>query len=259
MQATRLFLLQTHAQDAAILDPLTAFLKDHATSVSRVMVSPDALDGTDQAALDTLAQIRASTTAPTQSDACVPAILIAVGLSASFALWMDMLDRVRPKKTRIRHSTVIHPEVIEQPSVLSGVIALAPFLGFDFSLSSAGFGPDRFAQWRLARCRGALASLFGRGAVAAPQDHGCWSDQARVRWADLARRLPFASVAQTLPSLKRPTVLVLDARARADQVEVQLCTLSGKVAVMDSPMAMPQVGHVTLAAVDWIHKGLGST
>jgi hypothetical protein len=124
-----------------------------------------------------------------------------------------MLDRVRPKKTRIRHSTVIHPEVIEQPSVLSGVIALAPFLGFDFSLPTARLGPDRFAQWRLARCRGALASLFGGGVVARPQDHGCWSDQGRVRWADLAQRLPFASVAQTLPSLKRPTVLVLDAKA----------------------------------------------
>ncbi len=259
MQATRLFLLQTHAQDAAFLDPLTEFLKGFTASVSRVMVSPDALDGTDQAALDTLAQIRASTASPAQSDTSAPTILIAVGLSASFALWLDMLDRIRPKKTRIRHSTVIHPEVIEQPSVLSGVIALAPFLGFDFSLSTARLGPDRLAQWRLARCRGALASLFGGGAVAAPQDHGCWSDQGPVRWADLARRLPFASVAQTLPSLKRPTVLVLDAKARADQVEVQLCTLSGKVSVMDSPMAMPQVGHVTLAAVDWIHKGLGST
>jgi hypothetical protein len=28
---------------------------------------------------------------------------------------------------------------------------------------------------------------------------------------------------------------------------------------MDSPMTMPQVGHVTLAAVDWIHKGPGPT
>lgn len=223
------------------------------------MVSPDALDGTDQAALDTLAQIRAAADDSNQSGAAPSAILIAVGLSASFALWLDMLDRIRPKKTRIRHSTVIHPEVIEQPSVLKGVVAIAPFLGFDFSLTTARLGPDRFAQWRLARCRGPLAALLGKSAVSRAQDHGCWPQQGPVRWADLARRLPFASVAQILPSLKRPTVVVLDAQSRAAQVEVQLCTLSGKVAVMDSPMTMPQVGHVTLAAVDWIHKGPGPT
>ena len=259
MQAARLFLLQTHEQDAAILDPLAAFLRDSAASVSRIMVSPDALDGTDQAALDTLSQIRAAVDASNDSGSSASVMLIAIGLSASFALWLDMLDRIRPKKTRIRHSTVIHPEVIEQPSVLTGVIALAPFLGFDFSLSTARLGPDRFAQWRLARCRGPMAALFGRAAISRAQEHGCWSAQGPVRWSDLALRLPYASVAQNLPSLKRPTVLVLDAQSRAAQVEVQLCTLSGKVAVMDSPMAMPQVGHVTLAAVDWIHKGPGPT
>ncbi len=222
-------------------------------------MSPDALDGTDQAALNALAQIRAASDASNDSGAAASAILIAVGLSASFALWLDMLDRIRPKKTRIRHSTVIHPEVIEQPSVLTGVVAIAPFLGFDFSLTTARLGPDRFAQWRLSQSRGPLAALLGKAAVSRTQDHGCWPGQGPVRWADLAQRLPFASVAQILPSLKRPTVLVLDAQAQAAQVEVQLCTLSGKVAVMDSPMAMPQVGHVTLAAVDWIHKGLGST
>jgi hypothetical protein len=104
-----------------------------------------------------------------------------------------------------------------------------------------------------------LAALVGQATVSRAKEHGCWSEQGPVRWADLARRLPFASVAQILPSLKRPTVLVLDAQSRAAEVEVQLCTLSGKVAVMDSPMTMPQVGHVTLAAVDWIHKGPGPT
>ena len=82
MQATRLFLLQTHAQDAAILDPLTEFLKGFTASVSRVMVSPDALDGTDQAALDTLAQIRASTASSAPPNALAPTILITVFLSA---------------------------------------------------------------------------------------------------------------------------------------------------------------------------------
>ena len=259
MQAARLFLLQTHTQDAAILDPLAEFLRQAGRDVSRILVPPEVLDGTDQAAIATLSQLRDASGAVTTDASRPKTILIAFGISASFALWMNILDLTKPKKTRIRSSTVIHPDVIEQPPVLDGVIAASPFLGFDFLRNSAVLGTDRFSEWRLAQSRGALAGLLGGFRVQRPREHGCWGEFGPIRWDELAKRLAYASVAKTLPSLKRPTVLILDSGDMADRTEVQLCALSGKVGVMDSPMTMPEVGHVTLVAVDWILKGPGQT
>jgi hypothetical protein len=62
-------------------------------------------------------------------------------------------------------------------------------------------------------------------------------------------------VVELLPSLKRPTALILDADGQAANVEVLLRSLSGRVSVLDSPMRCPDLSQVTLAAVDWILKG----
>ena len=107
MQAARLFLLQTHTQDAAILDPLAEFLRQAGRDVSRILVPQEVLDGTDQAAIATLSQLRDASGAVTTDASRPKTILIAFGISASFALWMNILDLTKPKKTRIRSSTVM--------------------------------------------------------------------------------------------------------------------------------------------------------
>lgn len=251
MQPARLFLLEFQAQNADVLTPLRAALTSAGHRVTPVMIDPDALDGSDASALRVLQQLRAEKT-----DAS--AVVVGVGLAATFALWMDSLDLAKPKTKRLGSQIVTLDNEWEFGPALSGVVAIYPFLGFDFSLSGHPKKAEGLTEWRLDQSRGALRRLLGGMSVKGPADHG-FPKAASLQWAPLAQCLPFASVAKLIPSLKRPTVVVLDGGGGLARAEVELCALSARVQVMDSPAVFPQLAHVTLAAVDSLQKGTAPT
>jgi hypothetical protein len=251
MQQTPLFLLEIRGSSPSYLTPLRSALHAAGHPVTPVVVDPDALDGDDASALRVLQQIRA---AKQESSA----VVVGVGLAASFALWMDSLDLAKPKRLRFGSQTLTLDHEWEKGPALTGVVALYPFLGFDFSLSGRPSKAEGFTQWRFEQSRGGLARFLGGQEVPQAHDHGSPRGEL-IRWSQLSRCLPFASVVKVLPSLKRPTVIVLDTGTRHDRVEVELCALSAKVTLMDSPAVFPQLGHVTLAAVDSLQKGAAST
>ncbi|MBU3724871.1 MAG: hypothetical protein FGM18_05080 [Burkholderiaceae bacterium] len=252
MQQVRLFLLEFQAQNTDLLTPLRAALSAAGHLVTPVQIHPDALNGTDESALRVLRDIRAAKT-----DAS--AIVIGVGLAASFALWMDTLDLAKPKTVRLGSQMVPLENEWAFGPALSGVIVIHPFLGFDFSLSGRPAKAEGVAEWRLAASRGRLKGLLGGFAVTRADDHGLLASARHVYWGQLAQCLPFSSVAKLVPSIKRPTVMILDCADASDRIEVELCALSAKVRVMDSPAAFPQLAHVTLAAVDSLQKGAAPT
>ena len=252
MQQTPLFLLEIKGSSPAHLTPLRSALQAAGHPITPVVIDPEALDGTDASALRVLEQIRA---AKKESSA----VVVGVGRAASFALWMDSLDLAKPKRLRFGSQTVTLAHEWEKGPAFTGVVAVYPFLGFDFSLSGRPAKAEGFTQWRFEQSRhGLLAGVLGGQAVSLAHDHGSPVGES-LRWSELACCLPFASVVKLLPSLKRPTVLVLDCAAQFDRVEVELCALSAKVSLMDSPAVFPQLGHVTLAAVDLLQKGAAST
>lgn len=253
MQLERLFLLDVGAKQASVLDPLDAALTAAGQRTTRLIVPEDSLDGSDAAALHLLDEIRNACAAHERP------VLIGVGLGASLALWVDALDLSKPKRVQLGPRSVTLEHEFERTALLSGVVAIAPFLGFDFSMPTGRFSGDGLSGWRLKQSRGGfLGWLLGRFIIGQPAEHGCWV-LGRLTWAELAKVQAFASVAQVLPSLKRPTVLILDAATMAERIELELCALSAKVSVMDSPVTFPQLAHVTLAAVDSLLKGAGST
>ncbi len=268
MGTTRVFLLQLDDDDAEIIASLRQTLRAAGHSVTDLVVASNALSGRDDGPLRILSEIR-SACSPDQSlsesvSGGVPSasasqperpILVAVGLGACLALWIEALDLPKPRRIRLAtHSVELEQEFVSS-SVLAGVVALGPFLGFDFSLRRPRLGTLGAKGLRLRLCRRRFwAGVMGGLHVPETGGHGLHAASPPT-WAGLARVLPFASVAEILPSLKRPTALVLDAGPQAGDVEVLLRSLSGRVAVLDSPMQSPHLSHVTLAAVDWILKG----
>jgi hypothetical protein len=255
MGMTRLFLLDAHVHDVQINDALEAACLEAGYPVSRLRVDLNDLDGSDVAALHLIDEVRrVMSTSPEQDRH--QAVLIGYGLSATLALWLDIVDLARPKKIQVgKFDLEVEDAPPDVAPALAGVVAIAPFLGVDFSIRSGRLGAEGAADFRLRLCRRPFwARLIGRMAVADPRDHGCGAT-GRLSWALLAKVLPFASVAKLLPSCKRPTVLVIDAGPQRDRVEVQLCALSGRVSVLDSPAVFPMLGQVTLAAVAQILKG----
>jgi hypothetical protein len=269
MGTTRIFLLQLDGDDAAILAGLRQSLRAAGHSVTDLVVASDALSGSDEGPLRTLSEIRSACSPDQPLPAGTAAgvgpsgegaepehpVLVALGLGACLALWIDALDLPKPRRIRLAtHSVELEQQFVSAP-VLAGVVALGPFLGFDFSLERPRLGALGAKGVRLRLCRHRFwAGVMGGLYVHESGGHGLHADKTPT-WADLARVLPFASVAEILPSLKRPTAVVLDAGAKAADVEVLLRSLSGRVAVLDSPMQSPDLSQVTLAAVDWILKG----
>jgi hypothetical protein len=168
---------------------------------------------------------------------------------------VDALDLPQPRKIRLGTRVVALEREYVSASVLAGVVAIGPFLGFDFSLRQPRLGSIGASGLRLRLCRRALwAKTLGALHVPMTADHGLHASRP-PSWAELARVMSFASVVELLPSLKRPTALILDADGQVANVEVLLRSLSGRVSVLDSPMRCPELSQVTLAAVDWILKG----
>lgn len=268
MGTTRIFLLRSAGDDADLLAALADVLRQAGHDLAELVVEQDVLRGDDAAALRVLAEIRS---AMAHAEALLPAddqaraaglsggfpqpLLIGVGLGASLALWVDALDLPKPRKIRLgAHVVALEREYVSAP-VLAGVVAIGPFLGFDFSLRQPRLGAIGASGLRLRLCRRAFwAKTLGALHVPMMEDHGLHATRP-PSWAELARVLSFASVVEVLPSLKRPTALILDAAGQAANVEVLLRSLSGRVSVLDSPMRCPHLSQVTLAAVDWILKG----
>ncbi len=255
MGITRLFLLDAHVHDVQINDALEAACLEAGYPVSRLRVDANDLDGSDVAALDLIDEVRRLMSTSSEQGRG-QAVLIGYGLSATLALWMDMVDLARPKKIQVgKFDLEVEDAPPDVAPALAGVVAIAPFLGTDFSVRSGRLGAEGASDLRLRLCRKPFwARLIGGMAVADARDHGCGS-LGRLSWALLAKVLPFASVAKLVPSCKRPTVLVMDLGPHKDRVEVQLCALSGRVSVLDSPAVFPMLGQVTLAAVAQILKG----
>lgn len=260
MGITRLFLLDAHVHDVQINDALEAACLEAGFSVSRLRVDPTELDGSDVAALDLLEEVRrlmaSEMASGTTDQGPVKAVLIGYGLSGTLALWMDMVDLARPKKIQVgKFDLELDDAPPEVAPALAGVVAIAPFLGTDFSVRSGRLGAEGASDLRLRLSRKPFwARLIGNMSVGNARDHGCGSS-GTISWATLAKVLPFASVAKLVPSFKRPTVLVMDLGPQKDRLEVQLCALSGRVSVLDSPAVFPLLGQVTLAAVAQILKG----
>lgn len=260
MGMTRLFLLDAHVRDVQINDALEAACRQSGFFVSRLRVDPDELDGSDVAALDLLEKVRlemaSAETDQGTDQGPARAVLMGYGLSATLALWMDVVDLARPKKIRVgKFDLELDDAPPEVAPALAGVVAIAPFLGTDFSVRSGQLGPEGAADLRLRLSRRPFwARLTGTMSMGQARDHGCGSS-GPISWATLAKVLPFASVAKLVPSFKRPTVLVMDLGPQKDRIEVQLCALSGRVSVLDSPAVFPLLGQVTLAAVAQILKG----
>jgi hypothetical protein len=256
MGITRLFLLDAHVHDVQMNDALEAACLEAGFSVSRLRVDPTELDGSDVAALDLLEEVRRLVRLSGPDQGPGQAVLIGYGLSATLALWMDMVDLARPKKIQVgKFALELEDDPPEVAPALAGVVAIAPFLGTDFSVRSGRLGTEGASDLRLRLSRKPFwARLIGNMSVGNARDHGCGSS-GRISWATLAKVLPFASVAKLVPSFKRPTVLVMDLGPQKDRVEVQLCALSGRVSVLDSPAVFPLLGQVTLAAVAQILKG----
>ncbi len=256
MGMTRLFLLDAHVQDVQINDALETACLEAGYPVSRLRIDPSELDGSDVAALDLLEEVRRVTQSPLPDQGPGQAVLIGYGLSATLALWMDIVDLARPKKLQVgKFALELEDSPPEVAPALAGVVAIAPFLGTDFSVRSGRLGAEGASDFRLRLSRKPFwARLIGAMSVGNARDHGCGTS-GPISWSTLAKVLPFASVAKLVPSFKRPTVLVMDLGPQKDRVEVQLCALSGRVSVLDSPAVFPILGQVTLAAVAQILKG----
>ncbi len=250
----RIVLLETDAAETPFLDGLSSLGISRGYAVSRLVVTPEALAIGDSGVEQVIDRVR-GLVGP--DDGGGQPILVGIGLGANLTLWMSALDRSVPVQKHYGRQTVIFPGQLERPPALGGVVAVGPFLGFDFSLSKGTLpGSEVWPQWRLERCRGPgwVARLLGARRVPRPSEHGLALDQP-LRWRQLSRVLPFASVAKLLPSLKTPTVLMLPPGSSLGRVSVLLCALNGRVMVMDSPSDSSTLGHATLEAVDQLVEG----
>ncbi len=250
----RIVLLETDVAEAPFLDLLSSLGVSRGHPVTRMEVALDVLAIGDSAVEELLDDVRElAGSEDCDGEPC----LVGIGLGANLALWMSTLDRAIPVQKHYGRQTVIFPGQLARPPALGGVVAVGPFLGFDFSLSKGTLpGSEAWLQWRLDRCRGSgwLARLLGDRRVPRPGDHGLARDLP-LRWRDLSRVLPFASVSKLLPSLKTPTALMLPLGASRGQVSVLLRALNGRVMVMDSPRDGSALGHATLEAVDRLVEG----
>lgn len=208
--------------------------------------------GSDQAVRAILEDIRQLTRERQASSV----VLCGVGLSASLALWADLLDGKRQfaKRTNTERGTIFEHVARTEEPVLTGVVAVSPFLGFDLSVSSLEVGGwDAFRErvLQLAR-KNWLAGLFKRLSVAYASDHGCWAPRV-ISWWQLARCLPFASFSQIVPSLKRPTTILFEQRVgtRVDRLETLLRSLNGRLHFVADQWNPDNLGRLVGQSVNW--------
>jgi hypothetical protein len=246
-----ILLLDADAQDAPLVTRLAQSLRDQGFPV-QVMQQAGATLGSDQAVRAILEDIRQRSDRELGS----AVVLCGVGLSASLALWADLLDGKRQFAKRInteRGTIFEHVERTEGP-VLAGVVAVSPFLGFDLSVSSlqvGGWDALRERVLRLARVSW-LAGFFKRVSVAYANDHGCWAPRV-ISWWQLARCLPFASFSKIIPSLKRPTTILFDQRSGSQMgaLETLLRSLNGRLHFVAEQWTPENLGRLVGQSAHW--------
>ncbi|MFZ9764495.1 MAG: hypothetical protein ACO3B9_03955, partial [Burkholderiaceae bacterium] len=177
-------------------------------------------------------------------------------LSASLALWADLLDGKRQfaKRTNTGRGTIFEQVERTEGPVLAGVVAVSPFLGFDLSVSSlqvGGWDALRERLLKLARVSW-LSGFFKRVSVAYASDHGCWAPRV-ISWWQLARCLPFASFAKIIPSLKRPTTLLFDQRSgsQTSALETLLRALNGRLHFVAEQWTPDNLGRLVAQSAHW--------
>lgn len=259
MRRQRIFLLDAHLQDARSVAELERGLSAQGLSVARLVVPPSVADGTDYAVIDILNQVRKDDALQTnQTDEPAPQrILVGWGLSGSLALWLCALDAERPKAFSVgRSSIMLDVPDPDFPHVFDGVIALCPFLGFDFR---AGLGQAPMPWWRGLQFRffkSGIGQFFAAG-VPAPdlRPYGCAAG-SRFSWQALVRSVFSCSVTEILPALKRPTLVGIQSRSNFDRMELQLSVLKKGVCVLDCPADSASRLQATLQAVDFLRERL---
>jgi len=246
-----ILLLDADAQDAPLVNRLAQSLRDQGFPV-QVMQQVGNTLGSDQAVRSILEDIRNMTT----SQAGSAVVLCGVGLSASLALWADLLDGKRQfaKRTNTGRGTIFEQVERTEGPVLAGVVAVSPFLGFDLSVSSlqvGGWDALRERILRLARVSW-LSGVFKRVSVAYASDHGCWAPRV-ISWWQLARCLPFASFAKIIPSLKRPTTLLFDQRSgsQTSALETLLRSLNGRLHFVAEQWTPENLGRLVAQSAHW--------
>jgi hypothetical protein len=246
-----ILLLDADAQDAPLVNRLAQSLRDQGFPV-QVMQQVGNTLGSDQAVRSILEDIRNMTT----SQAGSAVVLCGVGLSASLALWADLLDGKRQfaKRTNTGRGTIFEQVERTEGPVLAGVVAVSPFLGFDLSVSSlqvGGWDALRERLLKLARVSW-LSSVFKRVSVAYASDHGCWAPRV-ISWWQLARCLPFASFAKIIPSLKRPTTLLFDQRSgsQTSALETLLRSLNGRLHFVAEQWTPENLGRLVAQSAHW--------
>jgi hypothetical protein len=247
-----ILLLDADAQDAPLVTNLAKSLRDQGFPV-QVMQQVGNTLGSDQAVRSILEDIR-DMTSKAQAGSAV--VLCGVGLSASLALWADLLDGKRQfaKRTNTERGTIFEQVERTEGPVLAGVVAVSPFLGFDLSVSSlqvGGWDALRERLLKLARVSW-LSGLFKRVSVAYAGDHGCWAPRV-ISWWQLARCLPFASFAKIIPSLKRPTTLLFDQRSgsQTSALETLLRSLNGRLHFVPEQWTPENLGRLVGQSAHW--------
>lgn len=259
------FLIDSQKGDSREVDRLEAALRRTPRgAVFRVKAEADRLAGTDSSVMALLEELRRAES-PQGEDAGLPPparIVIGLGLAGSLALWMNILDRPRRRQVDLGRFTVALDEADpSHPELIHHVVAIQPFLGLDFQPGiRPQLGSDSLAEPLLSLCRRPFfRALGGAFKIRDPGAYGCFSQTGYISWADLAVRLPFASISRVLPSLKRPATILLEDSGGFATADLQIRALSGHVSVAPCGAESADRAQATLAAIDHILKGLGGS
>jgi hypothetical protein len=246
-----ILLLDADAQDAPLVTTLAKSLREQGFPVQVMQQVGEPL-GSDQAVRAMLETIRSLA----DRGAGSAVVLCGVGLSASLALWADLLDGKRQfaKRTNTERGTIFEQVERTQEPVLAGVVAVSPFLGFDLSVSSlqvGGWDALRERLLRLARVNW-LSAVSKRISVPYASDHGCWAPRV-FSWWQLARCLPFASFSKIIPSLKRPTTILFDQRSGSQMstLETLLRSLNGRLHFVAEQWTPDNLGRLVGQSAQW--------
>ena len=232
-------------------------------SIARLVIEPDVLDGTDTPIEALLEEVRAAGAAAQtisahghESSTEQQSIVLGVGLAGSVALWMGVLDKIKPREFSSRNASIALTDAPpERGPALAGVIAVNPLLGLDFSLQRSGpISGQALSEWayRLSGLPG--VGGFFRGIRTSFRRYG-YQGLPSASWGEIRKCLPFPTVVKFLPSLKRPTVMLFDHPLSEDSLSIRLGSLNSRVSVIVSETGANQRVQAILRAVDRITKG----
>ena len=266
MKPVQLFLIDVVGTNDPVQEALYDALSDSsdAVSIARLVIEPDALDGSDAAIEGLLDEVRTlSAAAQTNAETTMAgagsgsmSLVLGVGLGGSVALWMSMLDKIKPREYSSRNASIALIDAPpERGPALTGVVAVNPLLGLDFSLQQSGPVPQQgLTEWAYRLSGWPVLGGFLRGIRTSFGRYGYHSLPAATL-GQIRHCLPFSSIVKFLPSLKRPTVLIFDHPLSEDSLSIRLGSLNSRVSVMVSETTAQQRVQAILRAVDRIIKG----